>query len=154
MKVVIGRVGLSCLHRSQLCFSGWREGRMLAALGLVVLWANLWLSSAAEKYSVQEILNEVDRVGHAAVELTDSEMQQDFLLIREKIKKKIERSQLDQDQLVAANELLAFILRKMREGKINLFQIKYFIKFAQSDKLDKLLATWDTNLLKMKPNVG
>ncbi|OCT64089.1 hypothetical protein XELAEV_18045191mg [Xenopus laevis] len=127
---------------------------MLAAMGLIVLGALLALSSAQEKHSIQEILNEVDRVGHAAKELTDSEMQEDFLLIREKIKKKIERSQLDQDQLVAANELLAFVLRKMREGKITLLQIKYFIKFSQSDKLNRLLATWDKNLLKMKPNVG
>ncbi|XP_017949119.1 uncharacterized protein LOC100488874 isoform X2 [Xenopus tropicalis] len=104
-------------------------------------------------YSIHEILNKVDKVGEAAEKLTDSEMRRDVLLIREKIKMKIERSQLNHDQLAAANELLAFILRKIRDGKMTLSQVKHFIKFAQSNKLDRLLDTWDKNLLKMKRNV-
>ncbi|XP_018114158.1 uncharacterized protein LOC108714438 isoform X2 [Xenopus laevis] len=103
--------------------------------------------------TIREILHKVDKVGEAAEKLTDAEMRRDVLLIREKIKMKIKRSQLDHDHLAAANQLLAFILQKMRDGKITLFQVKHFIKFAQSNKLDRLLATWDKNLLKIKPNV-
>ncbi|CAH2322689.1 Hypothetical predicted protein [Pelobates cultripes] len=96
----------------------------------------------------QRVLDAIEEIGEVAKKLMDPEMQKVYFMILDKIKTKIRASPLDQVQLSHAHDLLDTITRNLRGGKIRTDHIRYFLYFAQSDKLDRLLATWDQQLLK------
>ncbi|KAG8435600.1 hypothetical protein GDO86_013514 [Hymenochirus boettgeri] len=122
---------------------------MLRDMWLILLLVSLVLTSS--RANVDGILSKIEKVGEVARDMSDPITRHHVLQIQEKVKQKITGARLNRSQIAAANGLLAFILRKIKNGKITSSQIKHFISFAQSNRLDALLATWDKELLKRKP---